>query len=414
MHPVICLSDTPWLHRRAARTIFSFPLSRLLARSVGAASTALMLAVTFAGAAVYDFSAPLQNITASASGGGVVSLSVFDPALGVIKQVNISSSTFDLVSANGVAAWSSGTTVYCYIYDPTRTNWIGNLTSSGAPTFAPLTSKGVVAWSVGSTVYFRVYDQARTNWIGANVSAGGNLTTLTVADGVVAWSTGASVGFRVYDPARGQWLGDAVSFPQTHFFGTLINTNGVVAWSTSSGGIAGNIYAYVYDPTRSGWRPSSYSNGPTFDLRNDNGVVAWSKNPNVFFQVYDPSRGLWMASNANTGFAADLTVSNSSVSWSSSGGNFLFGYNPAAGAWQINTPSRPLAYFAVSTNAGNAPLLVDFIDMSIGGASWSWNFDENGATSTTRSPAYRFVTFDKHNVTLTVTSATGLPPPPTC
>jgi PKD repeat protein len=407
MHPAI-YPDAPLLQQRAARTTFSPLLRSLSTRYACATWLALLIAATPSSAAVYDFSAPLQNITASASPGGVVSLSVFDPALGVIKQVNVNSPTFDLVSANGIAAWSSGATVYCYIYDPTRTNWIANLTASGAPTFAPLTSKGVVAWSVGSIVHFRVYDQARTNWIAGNAAASGNVNLLTVADGVVAWSTSAGVGFRVYDPAREQWVGEAVLFPPTHLFAALINTNGVVAWSTSSGGIAGNIYAYVYDPTRTGWRASSYLNGPTFDLRNDNGVVAWSKSPNVFFQVYDPSNGLWMASSANTGFASDLIVSNSNVSWSSAGGSFLFGYNPFAGAWQANTPSRPLAYFAVSTNAGNAPLFVDFIDMSIGGASWSWNFDENGATSTVRSPAYRYVTFNKHNVTLTVTSATGI------
>lgn len=406
MYPKTCPSDA-LLPPQTVRTKFAVFLRGAQACRA-AVSVALLLAAAPSQAAVYDFSAPLQNIDASASQGGVVTLSVFDPAQGVLKQVNINSPTFDLVSANGVAAWSSGATVYCYIYDPTRTNWIGNVNSSGAPTFAPLTTKGVVAWSVANTVHFRVYDQLRTNWVTGSALAGANLTSLSVADGVVAWSTVAGVGFRVYDPARGQWVGETVPFAPTYLFAAMINTNGVVAWSTSSGGIAGTIHAYVYDPTRGGWRASSYLSGPTFDLRNDNGVVAWSKSPNVFFQVYDPSQGQWMFSSANTGFATDLTVSNATVYWGSASGSFVYGYNPSAGQWQVNTFSRPLAYFTVSTNAGNAPLLVDFIDMSLGGASWNWNFDENGATSTLRSPSYRFVTFNQHNVTLTVTSGSGM------
>jgi hypothetical protein len=407
MYPTCC-SRASLLYERTAVKIFSSPLINRTAREACVVWIASLLIVFAARATVYDFSSPLQNITAFASPGGVVSLSVFDPAQGAIEQTNISSTTFDLTSANGVAAWSSSGNVYAFIYDPTRTNWIGTVTFSGAPTFAPITSKGVVAWSVGSVVYFRVYDQARANWIAGNAAVGANPIALQVADGVVAWSTSVGVGFRVYDPARVQWVGDTVLFPPTYVFGDLINTNGVVAWSAASGGIAGNIYGYVYDPTRGGWRASIYANGPTFDLRNDNGVIAWSKNPDVFFQVYDPSRGLWMASSTNTGFASDLTVSNATVYWSSAGGSFVYGYNPSAGQWQANTLSRPLAYFTVSTNAGNAPLFVDFADMSIGGATWTWNFDENGATSTMRSPAYRFVTFNKHNVTLTVTSATGM------
>jgi len=357
-------------------------------------------------AAVFDYSAPLQNITASSSF-STVTLSVLDAGAGVIRTTNISSSTFDLVSANGVAAWSSGNTVYSFIYEPTRTNWVGNITVSGSPSFAPQTSKGVVTWIVGNTVYFRVYDQARTNWIAGSSATGGTPSSLTVADGVVAWSTFAGVAFVVYDPARGQWVGDGAAIPVSHVFSQMVNTNGVVAWSTVSGASVGNIYAYVYDPTRGGWRPSSSDSGPAFDLTTANGVVAWSRNPFTLFQVYDPSRGQWIGNAVNDGFTANLTISNSTVYWTGNSGAGVVGYLPATGLWQLNALSRPLAYFSVSTNSGNAPLPVYFIDMSIGAASWNWNFDDGGPTSTAESPFYRYRSFNRHNVTLTVANGIG-------
>src|SRR5262249_13390769 len=143
----------------------------------------------------------------------------------------------------------------------------------------------------------------------------------------------------------------------------------------------------------------------TFDLRNTNGVIAWSVNPNVYVAVYDPLRGQWIGNVLNTGYTTDLSIHVSTVTWSTLGGNFIQGYNPAAGVWQANS-ALPPAYFTASTTASNAPYSVAFVDMSIGANAWSWNFGDGLGTSTQRSPLYRYTTFGRYTATLTVGSST--------
>jgi PKD repeat protein len=271
----------------------------------------------------------------------------------------------DLIVANGIVAWSSGSSIYSYVFDPAKGGWVGSTTVQG-PTFDLSTKDGVVAWSTSGGVFFRVYDPSVGNWVGSNVagSLSGNL---------------------------------------------VLNVDGVVAWTR-----ANTVHFTVYDPTRNGWRNTSAAiSNPTFDLQNTDGIVAWSANSpgstqvyRVEYQVYDPRQGLWVAGNVpNSAYTANLTIQNSVVSWTATGGTaYNRGYNPNSGAWE-NSPLA-LAYFAVSTNSGNAPFSVSFIDMSIGGSSWSWNFGDGFGTSIRRSPIYRYTTFGRFNATLTVNSST--------
>jgi hypothetical protein len=304
-------------------------------------------------AAIFDFSPAVGIVSADPTAGGVVlSISGQNP---LFVSTGIPQ---DTVIHNGVVAWSSGSTVYSYVFDPARGQWMGTSAAQG-PTF-DLTSK----------------------------------------DGVVAWSTSTAVYFRVYDPARGAWIGSSGDGPAQ-----ILNDSGVVAWSTSS-----RVNFYVYDPTRNpGWRQGGMNvSGGTFDLRTDGGVVAWSKNPRVDYQVYDPRLGQWAADAvADAGFTADLTIQDSQVTWSTtSGGRSYRGYNGPAGTWGNGLPVA-LAWFAVSVNSGNAPLYVSFIDMSIGGTSWLWNFGDGSGPVARRALTYRYTTFGRFTATQMVNGSTA-------
>jgi PKD repeat protein len=253
-------------------------------------------------------------------------------------------------------------------------------------------------------VYSYVFDPARSNWFGTSSAHGVTISDLSSADGVVAWSVkNAGLGtahYRVYDPARGGWVSESGPGPVVQ--NRILNTNGVVAWSVATGVPHTTVYSRVYDPTRGGWRPASTGiTAATSDLKTLDGVVAWSSSidftATIRFQVYDPGRGDWRAGSATAASVTSLRIENSQVSWNAPIGQILRGYNHGSGNWEA-TPS-PLAYFAVSTNSGNAPFVVSFIDMSIGANSWSWTFGDGSGTSTRRSPAYRYTTFGRFTAT---------------
>ena len=344
-------------------------------------------------AAVFDYSAPLQDVQASAAG-STVSYSVFDPVVGVKSDSTNSGPTSDLLKTNGVVTWSSGTSIYYRIYDPIRTNWMGGSTNFG--TTQDLRSlHGVVTWSSGSTVVYRVYDPIRGLWQGGSALTGSTFD-LSTTNGVVAWSSSSMIYYRAYDPAQGIWTGGATNSGSTF---NLINLHGVLAWSSGS-----IIHSRTYDPTRAAWMGNSVATASgTFDLKNTNGVVAWSSGATIYYQVYDPARGLWMSGNTLSGNTANLSVVNSTVNWSTTSLSYTRGYDPASGNWYAG-PTLPLAFFAVSTNAGNAPVFVYFMDMSIGAGGWNWNFGD-GTSSTLRSPAHTFTGFLRYTVTQTAIGA---------
>jgi PKD repeat protein len=343
-------------------------------------------------AAVFDYSAPILAMTAQAAGGGVILRAVDDQ--GVVHSTSVSSGpTTDLTTADGVAAWSSGSTVYYYTYDPSLTNFVGASATVGL-TFDLVTAQGMVAWSSGTTVSYRVYDWVRTSWRAGSFNPSQPAAGLRTADGIVAWSTSSSVYLRTYDVTRGTWNDASGPGPTSD----LINVDGVAAWSNGS-----SVYYFVYDPTRGGWRGGSQA-GATFDLHNVNGVVAWSVTPNVFVRVYDPSRGQWMASSVNTGYTADLNILGSTVTWTSAAGAFTQGYNPATGNFR-SAGAVPLAAFTVSTTVSNAPFLVAFVDMSIGGSSWNWNFGDGGTVNGQRSPYHRYTLFGRFLATLNLSGS---------
>jgi PKD repeat protein len=345
--------------------------------------------------AVYDYTVPFV-FTSVGDAGGLMALRGLDPQ-GLLQVTNIASApSQDETSAEGVAAWSGDTVVYYYTYDALRGAWMGgNANVSVAPQDL-LTAGGLVAWSSGSTVYYRVYDRLRGVWQGSSANLGAP-SRLLVDSGVVAWVSPSGVYFRVYDILTGNWVSGNGPGPTSD----LINRDGVVAWSTF--GTQATAYYYVYDPTRGGWRNGSQL-GATFDLRCSNGVVAWSVNPLVHVRVYDPAVGLWKGNTLNVGYTSELAILGATVSGNAANGPFVQGYRPATGMWGAHS-AEPLAVFALSSTSGNAPFQVAFVDMSIGGASWSWDFGDGLGQSTRRSPLYRYTTFGRFTAALNVSGS---------
>ncbi len=354
MNPVKCRNSDmkylcPRLVNKSAPTRHAFLLAVLVTLLFAAGQRTAL-------AAVFDFT-PRDGVVEAnyATDASRMAISITG-----LNQTNVpSGSTQDRIIDNGIVAWSSGATVYSYVFDPTRNRWMGtNSTHTGTP-----------------------------------------ISDLRLADGVVAWSVpSGAVFFRVYDPIRGRWVGGTAAGPLVG--PSVLNTNGVVAWTTSS-----KVIFYTYDPTRTGWMAGSATVSDVFDLQNADGVVAWSKNPRVDYGTYDPSRGTWrMGAEPSAGFTSDLSISNAQVRWTTSGGSYYHGYNPSSGGWP-NSPS-PLAYLVVSTNSGNAQFYVSFIDMSIGGSSWSLDFGD-GTSVNKRAATHRYDTFGRFTARQTVNNVSS-------
>jgi PKD repeat protein len=69
------------------------------------------------------------------------------------------------------------------------------------------------------------------------------------------------------------------------------------------------------------------------------------------------------------------------------------------------TPVAPVADFQGNPTSGDAPLVVNFTDLSTGNpTSWSWNFGDGVGTATAKNPTYEYTSAGTYTVTLTVTN----------
>ena len=242
-----------------------------------------------------------------------------------------------------------------------------------------------------------MYDQARHAWVTDTVPS--STFDLRSVDGVVSWTGANTVFLRTYDSSLGLWQKDdnALGSPFD-----LASTNGVVAWSN------GNIVrARIYDPLRRQWvRDDTVASG-TISLLNDSGLVAWSNGSVLYGRLYHPLKGQWLATVVTPASrtAILIGITNATAAWSDGFGTGQIGYNFGATNWQAG-PTTPLAAFAVSTNAGAAPLAVHFTDLSVAGTGRAWTFGDTGA-SALRSPLHTFRNPGRFTVTQTVTGTSG-------
>jgi len=87
----------------------------------------------------------------------------------------------------------------------------------------------------------------------------------------------------------------------------------------------------------------------------------------------------------------------------------IYDGNPYAEAILVHVgpPPPPAAEFSGSPTSGDAPLTVQFTDLSTGSITgWSWTFGDGG-TSTARNPAYTYTAAGAYTVSLTVSGPSG-------
>lgn len=386
------LPHSKTLSRARLRLGGSWPPSRS-ERSRALSWTAVFTVAWSLSAGVVDMSPPLQDVQAGYNGFQMV-CQVYDPAQGkVMEDRTAVSSVFEFQNVNGVVAWTSGNAFYLRAYDPSRTNWMAtNLVAASAQDLR--NHRGTVAWNTGNLVSYHVYDQRSGTFIGQ--TGPGNTFDLRSVDGVVSWTSGNLVCLRTFDPAAREWQGLNVTSGATF---NLLNTNGIVTWS--SGDI---VRTRVYDPLRRVWATDDAVTGSPLELRNDSGLVAWSNGSVLWTRLFHPGTGQWLGLTqlSPSGMVLALGITNATLGWSDGFNTRLLGYDWYTTNWVAGrTPALP--FFAVSTNAGAAPLPVRFTDMSVGAVSFSWDFGDASGTSTLRSPAHTYANLGRYPVTLTVT-----------
>ncbi|OPZ45103.1 MAG: PKD domain protein [Euryarchaeota archaeon ADurb.BinA087] len=139
-------------------------------------------------------------------------------------------------------------------------------------------------------------------------------------------------------------------------------------------------------------------------------------------QFTDLSTGIptsWAWDFENDG-STDSTAQNPEYTYPSVG-NYtvkLTVTNPSGSTSEIKTdyirvlPPPPVAQFTANKTAGNAPLTVQFTDLSTGSpTSWAWDFQNDGSTdSTAKNPVFPYATPGLYSVKLTATNAGGSDP----
>lgn len=350
-----------------------------------------------ADAAVFDYSATFKNVLLTLER-STVHYRVFDTArTNFVNGEDGSGNISNLNQTDGVVYWTDGSRVFCRIYDQFRGRWMKADVVSGGVT--QLTSKdGVMAWVSSGFVYHAVYDATRGAWVDTRIAFSGSPTGLQTRQGLVAWMNQTAAFYSAYDPILGRWVNQTTSAGAAPSQMSL--EDGVVAWSNGT-----TVFCRTYDPVAGKWMGRDITTGGVGNLKNKGGVVAWSATSVIHFAVYDPTpaRQSWQIGEADTGLTTNLTVSHGTVTWTSGQAgedDFIRGYDATEGQW-LSRAARPAAMFATSNLSGTAPLVVYFIDMSLGASGWCWNFSATDV-SARRSPVRR-LEGGVRNVALAVT-----------
>ncbi len=346
--------------------------------------------------AVIDLSPSLQSVQVRYSLGQLY-CSVFDPQLGrEVEEVVSTGVPANLSTNQGVVTWSSGGQIFVRLYDLSRTNWARFQTS--AVPYRIQNVDGVVAWSEKDAVRAVVYDPGIDQWVHQRWSSGPTYN-LQTTNGVVAWSSGSTVFYAAYDPLQHQWIAKYEESGPTYDLGIR---SGVVAWTG-----AGQVHYRTYDPSRGKWMGGDAPAGSVSNLRNADGVVAWTYGNTVYGVLYDPRSGQWIGfQEAQSGIPSNLQIQQGTVSWVIPGRTVQRGFSPAEKQWGEG-PTLPLAFFLVSTNHVNAPVDVVFVDLSIAGWLWQWDFGD-GTQSWRRAPVHRLESIGKFPVRLVVANGHGM------
>jgi len=268
-------------------------------------------------------------------------------------------------------------------------------------------------------ICYKVYDPVRRSQNSDCSDYTDNITGPLNHHGVVAWletSRAANPRDRVcaavYDPAVGSWrdyTSQETSREWSENISDYRNQDGVVAWLEQGGGANSRerVCAAVYDPAAGSWRASYNWQSDWLDnvvcWENQDGVVAWQEesgsNCRACFTLYDPVWQSWKLGCTEewSNGTQSLSITNGTVHY----GSNTWGYDHDTARWSRGTTTQPLAHFSTSRTSGLPPLSVWFIDMSIAGTSWNWDFGDGGG-STERSNYYTFGTCGIFTVKQTV------------
>ncbi|SFM26437.1 outer membrane protein assembly factor BamB family protein [Methanolobus profundi] len=103
----------------------------------------------------------------------------------------------------------------------------------------------------------------------------------------------------------------------------------------------------------------------------------------------------------------DDGIGDDPVTDSSNGG---IDYYPLTGKWISSTSEieAPVADFSANITSGNAPLTVQFTDMTSATLSWDWDLDNDGVIdSTDQNPVFTYTTAGRYSVNLTIHGSTA-------
>jgi PKD repeat protein len=317
-----------------------------------------------------------------------------------------------LIFLIGSRTWANSTPHFSFTSTPASAFFTGNLTVGG---------QGPAA---GDEV--AVFDSAVTGnqgcigavVISSTMAAGGVYTVATYGDddpetpernGAVA---GDAVTFKLWSASDGKYYdlvpvdGSSVAWPT--------GTNPLITLNLKSngGGGGGSVVAYFTSApaaSQGGCAPLSVQ----FTDASTGGATGWSWNfgdGTAASTVQSPSHTFSQAGS----YTVTLTVTGAGGATNSSSQSIAVWSAPVADFTM--TGGDGVTHSAASAISGNKPLSVNFTDTSTygqapatppTGTSWSWNFGDGTASSTTRNPSHTFSTQGTYTVTLTVTDACG-------
>ena len=257
------------------------------------------------------------------------------------------------------------------------------------------------------SVTYSVYNPEKQQGYSATLETLGTVVDLQQHNGVIAWvvqyGTTYDVSMVTFDPVLNTFQGDTKG--PFHSVGHFNVMDGLVAYSIID--MSGNpgYGCATYDPDKGTWQydTDTVTGGITLtlDVINQDGVVVY-KYYNIYSgghfseafnaQLYDAKIGAWsnQAIEGCDDISMALYVSNATVYWRcGTGGTLWFCGYVGMARWEFGETTAPVAYFVAQPKLGTSPLWVWFTDMSIGGTTWNWNFDDNSG-STNRSPHHTF------------------------
>jgi len=159
-----------------------------------------------------------------------------------------------------------------------------------------------------------------------------------------------------------------------------------------------------------------FAKGPRFSpLDAEFSATPTTGEPRLFVGFTDLSRGDTSSWSWDFGDAGTSTLRNPTHTYNSAGdytvrltvtGLYGVDTDTKVGFVRVSEPA-PVAQFAGQPRSGQAPLSVDFIDLSSGDvSSWTWSFGD-GEVSFERNPSHTYATPGLYPVRLTVNGAGG-------